>query len=415
MTGLDEGASSYRFVTTDTLTGQVLADALPITGQSCTRQINSAGSFTGSLVLPSAAGTLTGAALVSGMNTPVTNPTTQQVRQWVAAVEPWKSVLWVLQDGYPIWHGPITSNPHQTMTSGQLPVQASSMEEMFRHRHIADNLAYTNMDVFEIFRQLLVYALAKTPNGNIAGTGRYANTSGVVDTVAYSGVVASLTEQASLKKIYDAWNDLVTLYGLEYALTPAMADAGSLFTLVQMGLPIMGRKYADTSLQLVYPSHGVIDYSWPKGSGAAPPANKVIVTGSGATAQAYVSSPSHGMDTSELNAGYPLMEDSAAYTGSVTSQSQVDSYADGYVGSSAILKQVTPTFTLNGSGYPKVRDVMLGDEAAAAATSALHPADPVTGGPGVTGKFRITGWTLTFPADGQPETAVFQLGGMSSL
>lgn len=482
--------SRYRFISTNALTGAVQSDSLPILGQSCSRQINAVGSFTGSIALPtaqqmsaggysilnqgnsspgvshftvfdafaplitpgqlfqitsgpSASGTVYKVTSNAGSAFGYTNfnfypglhpdqvftqndnllflqftaQAAYQVRQWVAALEPWKSILWVLQDGQPVWNGPITGLPHTTITDGQLAVQAASMEEFFKHRQISDNIYYINLDVFEIFRQLLIYALGKKPNGNISGTGRYANKSGVVDLVAYSGIIASLTEQSSLKKIYDVWNDLVTTYSLEYALTPAIADAGSMYTLAQMGLPMMGRKYTDTRLSVVFPSQGVIDYAWQRGAGASQVANKVVVTGSGGatTNASYVSGPSHGVDNNELNAEYPLLEDSATFSATVTAQSQIDSYADGLVGATAILKQILPTFTLGATSFPQVRDIMLGDEVAVAATSPLHPADPVTGAPGVTGLFRIIGWTLSFPSQGQPESTLLQLGGLNSV
>lgn len=481
MTTPADPPSTYRFLTTSTLTGTVLADTLPIVGQSCTRQINSVGSFTGAIALPTAAQMAYGGYTLLNQGTPVsltyfilsnsdatlmspgqvfqivtgaaaggtvytvtsigasafgftninfapalqtgqflsasddltmlafTAQSAYQVRQWIEALEPWSSILWVLQDGVPVWNGPVTGQPNQTITDGQLQIQAASMEEFFKHRQISDNLIFDSVDVFQIFTQELQYATSKTPNGAIAG---------IAIPGALSGTLANVTELATMKKIYDAWNDLVSAYSLEYAFTPLLTSSGALSTQLQMGIPVMGRPYASTGLSVVFPSRDTIDYGWQRGSGSSTVANRIVASGSStgtSGAASYVSQLPHGQAAAELAAGYPLLEDSVSLPHTVTAQSQVDDYADGYVASTAILAQIIPTFTLGATAYPKARDITLGDQVAIAATSPLHPAQPVTGAPGVTGLFRITGWTLTFPSQGQPETTMLQLGGLASV
>jgi hypothetical protein len=335
------------------------------------------------------------------------------VARWVASCEPWRSTLWILQDDFPIWCGPITGQPHQTILDGQLPIQAATVEEMFNHRQVSDNVDLVNLDVFEIFRAFLVYALQKTPNGNIAGTGRYANTSGIVDHVAYSGVIASVQlAAASFTKVYQTWNDLVSAYSLEFTLAPAMADPGSFFIQVQLGLPQTGRPYSVTGLTFTFPSYQFIDYAFLSSNSTA--ANRILATGSGTSGStaSYVSDQSAGTATAELNAGYPLLEDSASYSGTVTSQAQINGFAAGEVAARSVTASRTPTFTFGADAYPRVRDVQLGDECAVALTSPLHPATP-SGGPGFTGLLRITGWSITPPSQGQPEQIIYQLGSVT--
>jgi hypothetical protein len=278
------------------------------------------------------------------------------------------------------------------------------MEEFFKHRLITDILTYTNLDIFEIFRNELLYAVGKSPNGNIAaGTGRYNNSSGFMDTVLYSGVVASITEQASLKAVYDAWNDLVTTYLMEYTLAPAITDSGLLYTQVQLGLPQLGRPYAQTHWQLIIPSYHMQDYGWQW----APtnPANKLIGTGSGTTSSFTSTQVAQG----ELAAGYPLLEGSASFSGTVNSQAQLDAFTLGSLYPLTILGCLTPTVLGGDGSLPRLRDVVLGDEVMFAGTSDLHPAG-AQGQPGVTGRFQITGWTLAFPTGQQAEQVAWQLG-----
>lgn len=389
-------ASTYRFLTTNILTGKVMCDSLPIVGQSATRTINSIGQFEGSLQIQGDAPQAI-------------------VNNWVQSVVPWKSVLWILQDDYPIWNGPITSWNPTTITSGTLPIQAATMEEMFQHRVVTDNLSFVSLDIFEIFRNELLYALGKTPNGQIAGSGRYANQSGIIDSVQESGVIGDVVELTSLKTIYECFTDLVNNYGLEYALTPMVTDAGaSLYTMVQLGLPLLGRPYSQTGLQFVFPSKGAIDYAWQAISTF--PANRVIVSGQGApnpttgAQTTYISQTPHGESIAELNQGFPLMEDSYGLSNTVTSQAQINSFADNVLPGLTITNSLTPYFIMGSTARPRIRDVQLGDEAMVGATSPLHPAQGPNQTPGVIAKFRLSSWELTFPAEGQDEQAQFTLG-----
>ena len=375
----------YRFVTTDTVTGRVLADSLPITGLTAQSQINSVGSFSGNLTLPTA------------------GPGSRMVATWMKAVQPWRSILWVFQNGFPIWNGPIVAWNHQSVSDGTLPLQAASMEEFFKHRQVDTNLVFNNLDIFEIFRQELLFALSKTPNGNIAGTGRYANQSGIVDVVQYSGIVGSVVEADSLKKVYDCWNDLVTTYGLEYTLAPAITSAGSLFTQVRLGLPLLGRKFVDTQFQITFPSRGLIDYAFPWTPQSA--VNREVVTGSGSGSNPV----NYQVASTGVVDGMPLLEDSQSFSGTVTSQAQIQKYSDSLVVDFAPSAFINPTFLVGDDAVPQVRHVQLGDEVRTGLTSPLHPSGP-QGRPGYMGAFRLTGWTLNFPAGSQPEQTMYTLG-----
>ncbi|MGA2412709.1 MAG: hypothetical protein ABSG46_20290 [Candidatus Binataceae bacterium] len=394
-------ANEYQFITTNILTGAVLADNLPMIGQTATRQINNVGQFQGYLALKTADAQM----LEVGID-PVTSSSI--VQTWVNACIPWKSVLWILQNGQPIFNGPITAWSPDSIMDGQLPIQAASMEQMFQCRVTSKVLTYTNLDVFEIFRDELQYALSKSPNGQIAGSGQYANTSGIVDTVEYSGVIASITEEAGYQSIYDNWNDLVNAYGLEFALTPAITPAGSLYTQVQLGLPQMGRLYQNTGLQFVFPGQGMVDYAWQWIPTS--PANSMTVTGQGGgtNPKTYVAV---ALASSELSAGWPLLEATSSFYGTVTSQTQINGYAKELLYTTAVNKSLQPIFTLGPQAPVQIKDTQLGDEVYCIATSPLHPAG-ANGVPGIAELLRITSWTLTFPTGEQAEQTQFTLGGL---
>jgi hypothetical protein len=398
--------STYQFFTSNILTGQIMADTLPIVGQTASRQINQIGNFNGYLPLVDAAGQ---------------DASTAMVTYWRNSLIPWKSILWILQDGHPIWGGPVVGWPHQSITDGTLPIQAATMENLFKYRQLTKQLSYANVDVFDIFKAELEYALSKKPNGNVSGTGRYTGSAGLQDNVAKSGQLGSITETAGFQSIYDCWNDLVTSYGLEYTLTPSIADAKSFYFNVILGLPMIGRTYGTTRLRMQLPGLGSVDYAWqwvPSN-----PVNRMVVTGSGTAvvntgvnktkvnpgktvARNYTAIATA---SNELSQGYPLLEGNTSFFGTITSQAQANNYAKNLLYSSTIIKSLTPLWTVGGDAIPMIRETQLGDEVFVTATSPLHPATAV-GGPGLEQLMRITGWTLTFPNAQTAESTQFQLG-----
>jgi hypothetical protein len=394
--------ATYQFFTSNILTGQILADTLPIVGQTATRQINQIGNFNGYLPLVDAAGQDVSRAMAA---------------YWRNAVVPWKSILWILQDGHPIWGGPIVGWPHQSITDGTLPIQAASMENLFKYRQLTFQLMYANVDIFDIFKSELEYALAKVPNGHVSGTGRYMGNAGLQDNVAKSGQLGSITETAGFQSVYDCWNDLVTSYGLEYTLTPSIADAKSFYFNVILGLPMIGRPYSLTRMTLQLPGVGSVDYAWqwvPSN-----PVNRMVVSGSGTAAIAKTKkAPAKTVArnytaiataTNELSQGYPLLEGNTSFFGSITSQAQANNYAKNLLYGTTIIKSLTPLFSVGGDAIPLIRETELGDEMMVVATSPLHPS-PANGGPGLTQLMRMTGWTLTFPNAQQAELTQYQLG-----
>lgn len=373
--------SQYSYCSTDILTGRVLATSIPVTGQSVTRTVSMAGTFAGALTLSTTA------------------PTTL-LRTWVEALEPWRSVLWLLQDQQPVWNGPVTGWPHQSILDGTLPIAASTLEAIFQARAITDTITFTSEDVFTMFRGLALYAMDKGPNGRIAGLDLGSSLSGVTDTVTFDGTQG--------QKVYDAWTWLTSQYGFEYSFRPGITLSGTLVTHLDLGYPEIGRRLDQSGLQMVYPSPQVMDYAYPRVAQSGP-ANSVTATAS-TTTKTFVSRPPHGQVPDEISEGYPLLEDTASLTGlSSASQALVDGYADGVAAVESVEAMTTPTVKLGAEGYPKVSQVSLGDWAEFAATSLLHPADPVTGAPGLQVQGRITSWTLYPPGAQQTEATWFTL------
>jgi hypothetical protein len=304
--------STYRYVATSLLTGRVYADELPIIVNSAKRQISSAADLTGYLPLQAD----------PAKNLP-----------FIQAMTPRKSVLFVLQDGFPVWGGPIWDTPHQSMKSNQLPFRASTLESLFAKRIISAGLSFTDMDVFEIARQLIAYATSPAigPNAAVANLSLGSNLAGYTDTLTF-GVSNTLQTAdgdtyygtfSDEQDVLDALTTTAAADSFEFTFEPTVTGNGgfgwNLRLASALGQPGGGQV-------LTYPG-AVIDYGRPTMGSAA--ANYLIGTssanGSGST---YTSQYPHGIDTADLADGMPLLQAPVSWPGAgVTSQAQINGYA----------------------------------------------------------------------------------------
>lgn len=380
--------SVYRYCATDVVTGALRADTIPLHVDSFASNLGGVGQ-PGQL-----SGTLDLGALSNQTN-------------MLAALEPRRTLLWALQDEYPVWVGILWDWPHQSAGSNQLPVTANELGSLFSRRQIRDNLEYDGVDEFDVIRNLIKYATNTSVKGANAAVAQ------LVHTTNLSGTnVTEILAASNLTKVLDTINQLCLKYNLEYRLDPGVSSTGALTITLRVGTAAtMGRPYSATELQLAYPGNAA-DYQWPRlGSTGA---NSILGVASGSGGAAWVSDSTAGVDTADLAAGYPLLEDSVSYTGSViSSEAEINAFAT--YRQTLVAKSPTPAvFTIAGGQLPTVQQVQLGDHVMAIATSSYHPAGP-GGTPGLMQDGRIIGWTVHPPSDqGQPETTDFYLGGVST-
>lgn len=375
--------SDYRYLTSNLLTGQVLGDYLPVTGNSIQRQISAAGTADVSLNL--------------------LGEEDQQVQNAanLAAVQPRKSVLWVFQDNALIWNGVIWDWNHQSILDGTLPLGCSSMESVMAHRVIDTTFTLTDMDIFDMFRYLVTYAVSKTPNGQIAGLTMTAGECGITDTLTFDGTEYQL--------VSDALTTLVETYEIEYSFRPYQDASGNLRTNVDLAYPYLGLSFPQSGLVYNFPGN-LIDYGF-QATGSAS-ANFIYATADDSSGSTDVTLAGTAEDLTDLDAGYPLSEMAiSADVVNWTTDAQVTNYAQGYL-PQVTDTQLTPLLTIPGGVYPTIAETVLGSAAQVAFTSALHPAQ-ANGAPGFSGTGRVTGWTVMPPGAQQPETAQIQLGSMT--
>ena len=379
--------STYRYFSTDIITGALRADTIPlnVTNFSSTMGGMQPGVLNGYLDL-GALGSVAQSAYIS-------------------ALEPRRTMLWVAQDGQPIWAGILWDTPHTSAVANQLPIKAEEIEGLFSHREIRTNQNFANVDEFAVVQGLLNYALGKT-NGGVANLIIGTKTSGINASASFSAT--------NLTKVLDAINQFCTQQSIEYAFTPGWSADGTTPQIsLTLGAPRIGRLVTATNLQLVYPSQYVTDYGFPRvGSNSV---NSLLVTASASGQIPWQSGSAHGQNPADVASGYPLLESSMSYTAAaVTSQAQIDAVADGKI---AALSGCTtiPTITVAGGGIPTAAQIQLGDQLQFAATSPYHPADPISGAPGLQVTVRIIGWKIQPPNDsGNPETTQFQFGDITT-
>jgi hypothetical protein len=373
--------SQYRFLTTNLLTGQITGDWLPITAESLQRQISAAG--TGTVALN----------LLSG--NPVQNAAN------VAAVQPRISVLWCLQDGAVVWGGPIWDWNHESILDGTLPLGCSTMESVMAHRVIDTTFTYTNMDIFDMFRGLVQYAVSKTPNAQIAGLTYSPGESGITDTITFDGTQYQL--------VSDALTTLVQTYEIEYSFRPYVNSSGEFCTNVDLAYPFLGESFPASGLVYNFPGN-LTDYAF-QATGSTS-ANFIYATATNYTGTTDETLAGTAEDLIDLDAGYPLSE--MAINADIvnwTTNAQVAAYAQGYL-PTVTDTQLTPLLTMPGGLVPTIAQTVLGSSAQLSLTSALHPAGP-DGTPGYTGLGRVTGWTLMPPGPDQEESAQIAIGNMT--
>ena len=402
-------------MSTDLVSGRVLSDNIPLTVQSFSAQLNGSGSLTGSLNLQQLAETaaVAGAANPYAVNAP-----------FIAALTSRRAVLWVLQDNYPVWAGVVWDRPDMTRANGgPLAISAQTLDSVFSHRLITDTIEYgaagATVDLFTVFLDLVSYGQTKQ-SGFISPVSPAATRSpAYLAMVAANGKIANLVLPSGAaaisgqtwtagytwsdnSQVSSAWSDMVSAGNFEYAFVPGLDSQGNLAVFVQLGYTQLGRPAALSGYSVTYGSGGnALDYGWQETGSTG--ANFVIATAPpNGSAEQWQSQYPHGADLLDLGAGFPLMESTVSWNGSVvTSQAQVNGFADGEV-ALYTQSQTTPTVNVAGDRNPALKDLVLGDGFWFSATSPRHPANP-DGSPGLQAELRLTGWTAYPPGPSQSQ------------
>lgn len=375
--------STYRYLTTNILTGAVMGDYLPFEVQSFSDVINGGGVFTGALDLIQS------------------DP--RQNLQNLTAITPRKAVLWCMQDNVPIWVGQINTWNPTTVLQPQMPIQANTIDSILSGRIITTDLVFTGMDIFDMARSIVQYAFSQEPNGQVAG---------ITYTTVRSGVTGSITFDGSQNgDCLSALQTLVSTYGIEFHFRPYMTQTENLQISFDLGCPL-GQPYPASALSYNFPGN-LLDYEFSAaGTGGG---NQVIGSaeadnsGDGTSDGAAYSGSA--IDAVDIANGYPLQSIVVSPTGvTLTSDDQVSAYCAGVL-PSVTATQVAPLLVLGNGQAPALNITQLGSYASVAFTSAQHPGAP-DGTPGWMSIGRVVSWACYPPSSQQAEYAQVQMGSM---
>lgn len=271
--------ANYRYLFADLLTNSILAE-LPLTGVNFTQQLNTAGTFTGSLQL-------------SGINSAALNVT--------AATIPARTALYVDRDGTLVWGGVLWSREYDSK-SQSIHLSAREFESYFERRRITTDTVFSGTDQLTAAQTLINNAQAAT-NGNI-GLAVGTETSGVTINRTIYGY--------EYKTVFSAIQDLSrSVTGFDFNIYVYYDSNGNPAKLLRLGYPRYGKVYSATSTTvpvLELPGN-LTEYSWPEDGSIA--ANYLYAIGAGTNPGKLIATATDG---SKIAAGWPLLEDQLNYS-----------------------------------------------------------------------------------------------------
>jgi hypothetical protein len=270
--------SEYRYLFADLLTNQVLAE-LPLHSVSFNRELNTAGSFSGQMLLS---------------DSRATNYNIQD------STIPARTAIYVDRNGVLVWGGILWSRSYDS-TSQTISFTATEFESYFSHRRINTNYNFTSQDQLTVC-QTVINALQALPSGNI-GVTVGTETSGVLITKS----IFDYELKPCLEFVYELSKNSD---GFDFNIDVSYGVASALTKTLKMDYPRRGTPYSvnnPNAIMLEFPAN-VISYTYPEdgartvntmyGIGAGQGENSLIVT---------------AQDASQLASGWALLEGSTSY------------------------------------------------------------------------------------------------------
>jgi len=272
-------ATQYRYLLADLLTNSIIAE-LSLTGVNFTQQLNSAGTFTGHILLSGVNS--------AGLNIP-------------ASTIPGRNAIYVDRNGILVWGGIIWNREYKS-SDQSLTITAREFESYFERRRITTTLGYTGVDQLTIVQQL-VQAAQSVPYGNI----------GVVVGSETSGITQSrIYYSYELKSYFSAIQELSQVnQGFDFTIAVAYDGDGNPTKTLKLGYPRLGNTYSSTSATVpvfILPGN-MVEYVFPEDGTKA--ANTLYATGAGSNEGKLIAT---AIDATKTAAGWALLEDSVNYS-----------------------------------------------------------------------------------------------------
>jgi hypothetical protein len=359
-------ATQYRYLLADVLTNQILAE-LSLTNVNFTQQLNTAGTFTGELLL-------------TGVNTAKLNVLNSTI--------PARCAIYVDRSGVLVWGGIIWNREWDTGNQ-RLKITAREFESYFERRRITSTLVFTNQDQLTIAENL-INAAQSVPYGNI----------NVLIPSTTSGVIigSQIYYNYELKTYFNALLDLAkNNNGFDFNIKVAYDGSGNPTKTLQLGYPRLGNTYSSSSATVPVfqiPAGNIVQYNYKEDGTKA--ANSVYTTGAGSNEGKLIA---NSVDTTKTLSGWPLLEDSSNYS-NIT-----DSTLLGGLASGQVLATSYPPQTLQIVAPPYLDPVFgtynLGDQARVILKDDFYPST-------FDGNYRIVGLNVS-PGENGPERVTLTL------
>jgi hypothetical protein len=310
--------TTYRYLFADVLTNQINAE-LPLTGVSFNQQLNTAGSFTGHLLL-------------SGVDAAGLNVS--------SGTQPGRTALYVDRNGVLVWGGIIWGREYNSTTQ-ILTFQAREFLSYFERRRITNTNVYTGIDQLAI-AQSVVAGAASATNGDIGLLYNQDPGSTII-----SGVLVNRTYYSyELKTVLSAVQDLSKQSsGFDFEISVYYDGNGNPAKSFNTYYPRAGIAYDSTSTTtpvFELPSGNIVEYTYPEDASIA--VNTLYAIGAGSNEGKLIAAAS---STTALSAGYPLLEDQANYS-DITDASVLGNLAVGQITAVAFppttLKVIAPPY-----------------------------------------------------------------------
>jgi hypothetical protein len=362
-------ATTYRYLIADLITNEIIAE-LPLTGVAFTQQLNTAGTFTGHLLL-------------SGINTAAFNVDNSTV--------PGRNGIYVDRDGTLVWGGVIWGRSYNSAEQ-TLTLQAREFLSYFEHRRITQTVEFTQVDQLEIAKTLVEDAqdAAYGDIGIVYNTSGQTSSGILVDRVYY---------YYELKTVFNAVQDLSRQSeGFDFDIFVSYdPTTGVPVKAFNTYYPKIGETYNvnnPAALVFTFPAGNVIEYEYPEDGSIV--ANTVYALGAGSNEGKLIST---AQQTELFTAGWPLLESQANYS-DVTDVSVLDSLAAGQVLATAY-PPITVKLTIPPYVDPVFGTYQVGDECRLVITDSRFPQTLDT-------VFRIVALSVQ-PGEDGPERATLTL------
>lgn len=366
-------ADDYTYITYDLRTGARLAE-LPLTGVKYADKLNSADVATGAVPLDSTA--------LRGINIEAVTDRT-------------RTGLYIDRAGVPVWDGIIWDRGYDSET-GMLDLQMATLWSYFSHRAVWHSYNPVNVEQVEIAAELIRQTrVIDDPTRVLTQSPRPAT--GQLRTRDYFSIekkpIAEAIEQLS-----------AVIDGFDFSIDLAYDGSGNLVRTLTFYYPRRGRSTSASGHILEYGERtrgNIVKYTWPDlGSQEA---NLVWNMGAGNGDTMLLTG---AIDNDRIDAGYPMLE-TVISNKSVTEYTTLLSQARAELAARTSIEAI-PKVTILADADPVFGAWTLGDDVRLRIDDYRWPRN-TDGTLSLDTWRRITGYEITVPDDGAPETVELSL------